>query len=496
MLDVSRDGTLPLSPAQERLWFLERLHPSNPAHNVFTALRFTGRLNLAALEQGLDEIVRRHEALRTIFFIGETQHPAQRIAPTLDVPLRLVDLSGSAKSEREVEAQRLAIEESRRPFELTQGPLLRTTLVRLEEEQHMLALTMHRMVSDRWSLGLMVRELTEVYEAFSRGKPSPLPDLSIQYVDYAQWQREWLAGEVSRQQLSYWKQQLSNAPDMLELPTDRLRPSVQTFRGAREPVTLSKSLSEALKELSRREGVTLFVTLLAAFQTLLARYTSQDDVIVGSPVAGRTRAGTKELIGLFENTLVLRTDLSNEPSFRELLRRVRETVLAAYAHQDLPFEKLVEELQLRRDLSRNPLFQVMFALENTSKSALKLRELTVRHQEIDPKATRFDLRLELVDTPQSLRGSFEYNTDLFEAATIRRMAGHLQVLLEGILASPEKKLSELPLLAAAERHQLIIEWSDTETYYPKDKTIHLLFVEQVERTPDAAAVMYEQEQGT
>lgn len=491
-----RDGALPLSLGQERLWFLERLQPANPAHNVFAALRFAGRLNPAALEQGLDEIVRRHEALRTIFFTTESQRPGQRIAPTLNVPLRLVDLRGTPPSEREVEAQRLAVEESRRPFELTQGPLLCTTLMRLGEEQHMVALTVHRMVSDQRSLGVMVRELTALYEAFSRGKPSPLPDLSIQYADYAQWQREWLAGEVSRQQLSYWKQQLSNAPDMLESPTDRLRPSVQTFRGARKPVILSKSLSEALKELSRREGVTLFVTLLAAFQTLLARYTSQDDIIVGSPVAGRTRAGTKELIGLFENTLVLRTDLSNDPSFRELLRRVRETVLAAYAHQDLPFEKLVEELQLRRDLSRNPLFQVMFALENTSKSTLKLQELTVSHQEIDPKTTRFDLRLELADTPEGLRGSFEYNTDLFEAATIRRMAGHLQVLLEGILAGPDRRLSELPLLTAAERHQLLIEWNDTEMDYPRDKTVHQLFEEQVERTPDAVAVMYEQQQVT
>ncbi len=496
-LHVSQDRALPLSFAQERLWFLERLHPANPAHNVFAVLRFTGRLNLAGLERGLDEIVRRHEVLRTIFFTTESQHPGQRIASTLNVPLRLVNLSGSPKSEREVEAQRLAMEENRRPFELTQEPLLRTTLVRLGKEEHMLVLTMHRMISDQWSLGVFVRELTALYKAFSTGKPSPLPKLPLQYADYVEWQRRWLTGEVSKQQLAYWKQQLSNASDMLELPTDRLRPSVQTFRGARKPVILLKSLSEALKELSRREGVTLFVTLLAAFQTLLARYTSQDDIIVGSPVAGRTRARTKELIGLFENTLVLRTDLSNDPSFRELLRRVRETVLAAYTHQDLPFEKLVEELQLRRDLSRNPLFQVMFALENTSKSALKLQELTVRHQEtIDPKTTRFDLRLELADTPEGLRGSFEYNTDLFEAATIGRMAGHLQVLLEGILAGPEKRLSELPLLAAAERHQLLIEWNDTETDYPRGKTIHQLFEEQVERTPDAVAVMYEQQQVT
>lgn len=478
------------------MWFLERLQPANPAHNLFAALRLTGRLDLPALEQGLDEIVRRHEALRTIFFATESQHPGQQIAPTLNVPLRLVNLSGSPESEREVQAQRLAIQESRRPFDLTQGPLLRTTLIQVGEEQHMLALTMHRMVSDQWSLGVMVRELAALYEAFSRGKPSPLPDLSIQYADYARRQREWLAGEESRQQLSYWKRQLSDAPEILELPTDRLRPSVHTFRGAREPMILPKSLSEALKELSQCEGVTLFVTLLAAFQTLLARYTSQDDIIVGSPVAGRTMAGTKELIGLFENTLVLRTDLSNDPSFRELLRRVREMVLAAYTHQDQPFAKLVEELQLRRDLSRNPLFQVKFALEDAPKAAFELQELTVRHQEIDRKTTRFDLGLQLADTPEGLRGSFEYNTDLFDAATIRRMAGHLYVLLEGILADPEKRPSELPLLAAAERHQLLIEWNDTERFYPRDKTLHQLFEEQVERTPDAVAVTYEQQQVT
>ena len=344
-------------------------------------------------------------------------------------------------------------------------------------------------------MGVFWRELGALYEAFSRGEPSPLAELPIQYADYALWQRRWLRGEVLEEQLGYWKEQLAELP-VLELPTDHPRPAVQTHRGARRSLTLPESLTQALKELSRQEGTTLFMVLLGAFQVLLSRYSGQEDIAVGTPIAGRTRAETEELIGFFVNTLVMRTDLSGDPSFREVLSRVREVALGAYDHQDLPFEKLVEELQPERDLSRVPLSQVFFALQNVPQEALKLPNLALERQKVESGTVKFDLSFFMSEEEQGLKGRLVYNADLFDDATIERMLGHLQTLLKGIVEDPDQHLSELPLLSEAERHQLLFEWNETATEYPRDRCVHELFEEQVERTPDAVAVVFEDEQLT
>src|SRR5262244_1752419 len=358
-----RDRPLPLSFAQQRLWFLDQLEPGSSVYNVPGAVRIRGALDVIDLELSLNEIVRRHEALRTIFSVVEG-NAVQIISPSLNFCLQRIDLTDRNESEREVKAQHLASEEARRSFDLSSGPLLRATLIILGQDDHVLVLTMHHIVSDGWSMGVLYRELSLLYEAFSKGQPSPLPELSIQYADFAVWQRQWLQGEVLESQLSYWKKQLEGAPAVLNLPMDRPRPPLQSFRGARRSLELSKGLTRDLKNLSRQNDVTLFMTLLAAFQTLLYRYTAQEDVVVGSPIANRSRSEIENLIGFFANTLVLRSDLSGDPTFSELLVRVREVALGGYAHQDLPFEKLVEDLNPGRNLSHSPLFQVMFVLQN------------------------------------------------------------------------------------------------------------------------------------
>ena len=492
---VSREEGLPLSFAQERLWFLEQLEPGNTAYNIAAAYRLRGPLDVAALERSLNEIVRCHEVLRTTFATMDGR-PVQVIAPEMSLTLPVEDLQELPEAEREAEAQRLLTEEAQRPFDLEKGPLLRAALLRLDEEEHVLLLTMHHIVSDGWSMGVFNRELAVLYEAFSVGKPSPLPELPIQYADFAVWQREWLQGEVLEEQLAYWREHLGGDLSVLELPTDRPRPAAQSFRGATQSFVLSGDLTESLKALSRREGVTLFMTLLAAFKTLLYRYTGQEDVVVGSPIAGRNRSEIEGLIGFFVNTLVLRTDLSGNPTFRELLERVREVALGAHARQDLPFEKLVEALQPERDLSRNPLFQVMFAFQNAPMEALMLPGLTVTPLEVESETAQFNLTLSMEETGQGLKGVVEYNTDLFDGVTIERMLGHFETLLEGVVVNPEQRLWELPLLTEAERYQLLVEWNDTEVEYPQDKCIHQLFEEQVERTPGAVAVVFEGEQLT
>jgi len=492
---IARDGALPLPFAQERLWFLDQLEPGNAAYNISAAYHIRGLLSVAALEQSLNEIVRRHEVLRTTFVMEDGQ-PVQVIAPALSLTLSVVDSRKLPETKREAEVQRLAVEEALRPFDLARGPLLRATLLWLGDEDHVLFLMMHHIVSDGWSIGIFNRELSVLYEAFSAGKPSLLPELPIQYADFAHWQRRWLQGEVLETPLAYWKQQLDGGLPVLELPTDQPRPAVQTFRGAVQSFVLSSDLTERLQALNRQEDVTLFTTLLAAFKTLLYRYTGQEDIIVGSPVANRSRVETEGLIGFFVNTLVLRTDLSGKPTFQELLGRVREVTLEAHAHHDLPFEKLVEELQPERDLSRNPLFQVMFAFQSAPAEALALRGLAVTPLEVESKAAQFDLTLSTEETRQGLKGVVEYNTGLFDGATIERMIGHFKVLLEGIVADAGQRLSELLLLTEAERHQLLVAWNDTRVEYPQDKCIHQLFEEQVERTPGAVAVVVEEEQLT
>jgi len=493
ILPVPRNGDPALSFAQQRLWFFNQLEPGLSAYNIPAAVRLKGPFNLAALEQSLNEVVKRHESLRTTF--GKVEgRPTQVIAPTLTIKLPVVDLRELPASERETEVRRLVTAEAQRPFDLSQGPLLRGTVLWLGDEEHVGLLTMHHIVSDGWSTGILIGEMATLYVAFCAGGSSPLPALPIQYADFAHWQRQWLQGEVLETQIAYWKEQLSGAPALIVLPTDHPRPAMQTFQGAHQSLVLPTHLKDGFKALSRQEGVTLFMTLLAAFKVLLNRYTSQDDLLVGTPIANRNRQETEGLIGFFVNALVLRTDLSGDPSFRELLRRVREVCLGAYSHQDLPFDRLVEELHLKRDLSRNPLFQVMFALQNAPLRALELPGLTLSPVEGDSETAHFDLTLQIVDTGQELTAAFVYNTDLFEAGTIARMLGNFQTLLEGIVADPEQRLSDLPLLTTTERQQLLVEFNDTKTDCPQDLCIHQLFEKQVERTPDAIAVTFEAEQ--
>ena len=481
---------IPLSFAQERLWFLDQLAPNNSVYNVPLAVRIGGLLNVVALEQGLNEVVRRHEVLRTTFNV-EGGRPYQVVAPSLTLPLPIVDLRALALDEREAQVQRLATEETQRLFSLAQGPLLWAKLLRLGEEEHVLLVTMHHIVSDDWSVvGVLDQELAVLYEAFSKGEPSSLPGLPIQYADYAVWQQEWLQGKVLEALLSYWRERLAGAPPALELPTDRPRPPLQTYRGATHLLMLPGTLSQRLQSLSQREGVTLFMMLLGAFEVLLHRYTGQDDIVVGTPIAGRNRPEIEGLIGFFVNTLVLRTDLSGDPTFRELLGRVRGVTLGAYDHQDLPFERLVEELQPERNLSHNPLFQVAFAFQDAYASALHLPGLTATPVKVDTATALFDLTLFVEEHARGLRLVLEYNTGLFDAETIARMMGHLQTLLEGIVANSDRRLSDLPLLTEDERHQLFVEWNDTATEYPQDQCIHQLFEAQVERTPGAVAVVY------
>ena len=495
LLRVSREGELLLSFAQARLWFLEQLAPGSSTYNIPSAVRLTGSLDVAALKQSLNEIVERHETLRTTFGMVNGE-PIQVIAPVLVLTLPLVDLRDVPEATQQAEVERLAEESAQQPFDLAIGPLLRVKLLHLGEAEHVLLLTMHHIVSDGWSMGVLIRELAALYEAFLRGKPSPLPQLPIQYADFGHWQRQWLQSEVLAAQLSYWQQQLTGAQTVLELPTDRPRPAVQTFCGATQFVALPEPLSQKLKTLSQRAGVTLFMTLLAAFETLLYRYTGQEDICIGSPIANRNRSETENLIGFFVNTLVLRTELSENLSFQELLGRVREVTLSAYAHQDLPFEQLVEALGPERSLSHHPLFQVMFALENAPMPALELPDLTISSLKIESSTAKFDLTLSMEDTEQGLVGSLEYNTDLFDAATISRMLGHFQTLLEGIVNNPEQRLSDLPMLTQLERQQLLVEWNDTQVPYPKDICIHQLFEAQAEQTPEAVAVVFEDQQLT
>lgn len=478
----------PLSFAQERLWFLSRLEPDNPAYNMPGGIRITGPLDVAALQESLNEIVRRHDVLRTTFAMADRQ-PVQVIAAPARMAVPMIDLRQLPGTEQEAEVRRLAGREAQMPFDLTHGPLFRAMVLQLGQQEHVVLLTMHHITSDGWSVGVLIHELGALYQAFSAGRPSLLPELPIQYADFAAWQRQWLQGEVLHGQLAYWKQQLAEAPEVLDLPCDRPRPTIQTFRGATQTLRLEPALTEALEALGQRHGATLFMTLLAAFEVLLYRYTGQEDLVVGTPIANRTRQETEGLIGFFVNTLALRADLSANPGFTQFLARVRATCLEAYAHQDLPFEKLVEELRPERDLSREPLFQVMFAVQNGTRPAPMLPALTLEPLPVETGTAKFDLTLLTEHTGDSLLATLEYNCDLFAAATIARLLRHWQNLLVGIVADPSCRLADLPLLDEPERRQLLVEWNATEAEYPGDRCIHQLFEEQAKRTPDAIAVI-------
>jgi amino acid adenylation domain-containing protein len=485
----------PLSFAQQRLWFLDQFDSASPAYNISSAMRLDGPLDLRSLSRAFQEVLRRHEVLRATFATFEGQ-AIQLISPPSTEPLPLVDLSALPAAERKSACGELITTLARSPFELSRGPLVRAVLLRMDPQQHVLSLTLHHIVSDGWSSEILMRELTALYGAFSRGESSPLPELPIQYADFAHWQRRRLTGSALDSLLSYWRHQLQGAPSLLELPSDRPRPAVQSYRGAQQSLALSPELSARLAELSRREGVTLFMLLLAGFQVLLSRLSGQAEVVVGTPVAGRTSVETEGLVGLFVNTLVLRGDVRGEPSFEEMLRRVRETCVGAYAHQEVPFEKLVEELQPERNLSHSPLFQVLFALQHAAKESEAVQTLALTPLKAATRTSKFDLQLMVEESETGLICGVEYSTDLFDASTIQRLLGNYEQLLTGVVADPSRPVSELPLLTEAERRQLLDDWNATRTDYGEPSALHCMFEAQADRMPDAVALAYEDQQLT
>ncbi|HEX7242719.1 MAG TPA: condensation domain-containing protein, partial [Longimicrobiaceae bacterium] len=492
LVPVDRSGPLPLSFAQERLWFLHRLAPESVAYNVPATLRLRGPLDAAALGRALGALVERHESLRTVFPVAGGE-PVQEVLPSDGFSLPVDDLAALPAGEREAEAARRARAVGEGPFDLERGPLFRAALLRLDAEDHVLALAMHHVVSDGWSMGVLFRDLDALYGAFSRGEPSPLAPLPVQYADFAVWQREWLRGETLEAQLGFWREQLRGAPPLLELPTDHPRPQAAGGRRGTHPLAIPGALVGELRALSRAAGATLFMTALAGFQALLARWSGEDDVLVGTPVAGRRWAEVEGLIGFFVNTLVLRADLAGDPDARGFLAQARERMLEAQTHQDVPFERLVEELGVERSLGHTPLFQVMFsfvsAAGRTGEEA-RLGGLAMEQLPADGGETPFDLGMVLLEEGEGLAGVVEYRAGLFEASTVARMAEHFRVLLEGIAAHPERRLSEISLLAPAERAAVLEEWSRGAAGHRRPACLHDLFAEQAARTPDAPAVVH------
>ncbi|HEV2735687.1 MAG TPA: condensation domain-containing protein, partial [Longimicrobiaceae bacterium] len=459
------------------------------AYVIPGALRLRGVLDAAALAGSLAEIVRRHEALRTVFAFVDGR-PAQTVAPAGGLDLPVTDLSGLPAEEREHAMLRLAREQVARPFDLARGPLFRARLVRLAAEEHVLLIAVHHIVSDGWSMGVLFRELSALYAALSRGQPSPLAPLPVQPADFALWQRRWLAGGMLERQLAWWRERLAGAPPLLALPTDRPRPPVQRFRGALAYRWLPDALAAGARALARREGATSFMVFLAAFQALLARYSGQDDVSVGTQAAGRTRAETEGLIGFFVNTLVLRCDLSDDPGFGALLARAREAALGAHAHQDVPFERVVEALEPERTLSYTPLFQVQLVFQNVPGLAVELPGLSITGVDVDQGTNKFDLSLYVQETPHGTRATLGYDTDLFDAATAERMLARLERLLAGAAADPWRPVSSLPLLDDAERAEVVHAWNRTEAEYPREACLHTLFEARARRAPDAVAIRF------
>jgi amino acid adenylation domain-containing protein len=496
IVPVARDGQpLPLSFAQQRLWFLDQLEPDNAFYNIPAAVRLVGRLDVDALTLTLNEVVRRHEALRT-HFVEVEGTPAQVVMPALELVVDHYDLRALDETQRAQEAERLLQDEASRPFDLSKGPLIRAGLIRLGDTSHVIMLTLHHIVADGWSIEVLLHELSLLYAAFLKNRPDPLPLLSIQYADYALWQRDYLQGKVLERQLQYWTQHLAGAPALLELPYDRPRPAVQGHRGASMAFTVPAVTTAALNALSRTASGTLFMTLAAAFNVLLSRYAGQDDICIGTPIANRNRAQIEPLIGFFANTLVLRTQVDGHRPFTELLQQVQATMLGAYAHQDVPFEQLVEVLQPSRSLSHAPLFQVMLVMQNAPLGTMSLPGLTLEQVQVQDEAgegatAKFDLTLNVVEEDGCLRMELEYDTDLFDGVTIERMSGHFVRLLQGIVAEPASRIGDLPMLSAHEQEQLVVHWNDTAAPYPHEQTLHGLFEAQVARTPDAVAVVYE-----
>jgi amino acid adenylation domain-containing protein len=491
ILPQSREtNKFPLSFAQQRLWFLDQLEPNSAVYNIPDMQQFSGPLNLAALERSMSELIRRHESLRTTFQSIDGE-PVQVIAEAQPRKIEVIDLSHLPQGEREAEAQRMARDEGEVPFDLSRGPLFRFRLVKLEEEEHLLLLTMHHIIADGWSLGVLGRELSALYQAFSMDQSSPLEELTIQYADFAVWQRQWLQGETLEKQLAYWREKLGGELPVLDLLTDRPRPPVQTYRGSAEERILSAEVTERLKQVSTENGATLFMTLLAAFNVVLWRYTRQQDILIGSPIANRNRTEIEGIIGFFVNTLVLRSTVNPEMSFREFLAQVRETTLGAYGHQDVPFERLVEELQPERTLNRPPLFQVMLTLQTWEEMHLDGLEMTSMNTKRE--VTKFDLSLFLSETEIGLYSWGAYNTDLFDGSTIARLLKHFHTLLEEIAANPDARLSELSLMTTEETQQFE-QWNQTQSEYERDKCVHQLVELQASRQPNALAVVYGEKQ--
>ena len=486
----SSDGPAELSFAQQRLWFLYQLEPDSPFYNIPMSVRLQGTLNIEALQHSLNALIERHESLRTTFSQSDN-HPVQVIAPPFTLSLPLIDLQHLPEDEKVAQLQQLLTEEAQYTFNISQGPLIRAALIQTDADDHVLLLNMHHLISDQWSADIFWRELALLYNAFSADKPSPLAELPIQYADFAHWHRQWFQGEVEERQLTYWKQQLGGELAQLQLPTDYPRPATQTYHGASETFTIPKTLFQDLSTLLVRErGDTVFMLLLAAFNTLLYRYTGQTDLLIGSPIANRNHPEIESLIGFFVNTLVLRTDLSDNPTFQEVLRRVNALALNAYSHPDIPFEKLVEILQPNRDPSYNPIFQVLFNFHNATTQTQSLSGLDVTPLTIEHQTSKFDLTLTITQNHHTLHGSIEYNTDLFNTDTIQCLIGHFHTLLQSIATQPELPISHLPLLSETEQHQLLVDWNQTAAAYPSDLCIHQLFEAQVERTPEAVAVVY------
>ncbi len=483
---------LPPSYAQQRLWFLDQLESDSGFYNISLAFRLEGKLKVRVLEKSLGEIINRHEALRTNFITVEGQ-PVQIIHPEKDWQLTIVKGQELINSGEEESVDKWIQNQSVQPFDLVNEPLIRVTLLEVSETEHRLLICLHHIVADGWSMEVFVRELTTLYRAYAQGLESPLSELPIQYGDFAIWQRDWLQGDVLQNQLNYWQEQLADAPALLNLPTDRPRPPMQTFVGEYQEFTLAPEVTQGLTALSKEEGVTLFMTLLAAFDVLLYRYTGQTDIVVGTPTANRNHSELEGLIGFFVNTLVLRTDLEGNPSFKELLNRVREKTLEAYSYENLPFEMLVEALQPERNLSHTPLFQVMFGMEKETLSTMELEGIKVTHQTLENNTAKFDLTLVIKQTESGLSAVWEYNTDLFDHSTIERLSAHFEKLLKGIIANPEKPISQLPLLTETEEQQILVDWNQTQVDYPGEFCLHQLFEQQVERNPEAIAVRWENE---
>jgi aspartate racemase len=486
---VERTNSLPLSFSQERLWFLYQLFPESLAYNYTITHRLAGDLDLPALQQSLQALVDRHESLRTCFPTVD-EKPVQRILDECSIPLSTHDLRHLPEPEREAAAGELIEGEFLQPFDLDRGPVIRGALLRMADRDHILVITIHHIATDAWSNSILLRDLAELYNAHVLQKSPTLPPLPVQYADYAHWQRKWLSAELLEEQLDYWRTQLAQLP-ALELPTDHPRPPVQTHSGASSRFRLSKSVSRALEYLSRDTDVTVATTLLAAFQVLLGRYTGQTDVVVGMPIANRTRSEIDNLVGFFVNTLVIRADLSSDPTFRELLSRVHDVALRAYENQDLPFERLVDELRPERDLSRNPLFQTIFAFQNVHREHAEFVGLTNRPLERDSTTSHTDLECFVEEDNEHLRVTLAFNTDLFDRETIERFGHHFEQVVTAVARDPNQRLSRIPLLDEADHRQLLLGWNSTATDYPREETLAERFESQAAATPDSVALVFE-----